>query len=264
MEEGVKRRIIKAAARCDIGIARTVNQDRVFCSLEPIGLLPNLFIVADGMGGHKAGDLAASEALGYFLQYIREHSSEAEDMIDFMKKALEVTNRYVYYLSKESPDYEGMGTTFVAATILGDTLYCINVGDSRLYEIDKPGERPLSICRVTEDHSIVEMLIQQGVITEAEAKIHPQRNMITRAIGIDESVQIDDFQVSLTNVFRILMCSDGLSNMLSDLEMLSISVGEKDIEAAADRLVNIANESGGKDNISVILIDFEEGGGEDA
>ena len=128
-----------------MGLVRKINQDTVFCSLEPVGLLPNLFIVADGMGGHKAGDLASTEAVRCFIKCIKERSREAEDIVDLMRLALEEANRYVYYLSKESEDYQGMGTTFVAATFCGNSLYCINVGDSRLYKLNRAGEHPMSL-----------------------------------------------------------------------------------------------------------------------
>ena len=239
-----------------MGLVRKINQDTVFCSLEPVGLLPNLFIVADGMGGHKAGDLASTEAVRCFIKCIKERSREAEDIVDLMRLALEEANRYVYYLSKESEDYQVMGTTFVAATFCGNSLYCINVGDSRLYKLNRAGEHPMSLKKVTVDHSIVEMMIKEGMITEEEARVHPQKNMITRAIGIEETVEIDDFRLDVDSLVRVLLCSDGLSGMLTDLDILNIVSGKKDVEETAERLVEKANENGGRDNISVIVIDF--------
>ena len=239
-----------------MGLVRKINQDTVFCSLEPVGLLPNLFIVADGMGGHKAGDLASTEAVRCFIKCIKERSREAEDIVDLMRLALEEANRYVYYLSKESEDYQGMGTTFVAATFCGNSLYCINVGDSRLYKLNRAGEHPMSLKKVTVDHSIVQMMIKEGMITEEEARVHPQKNMITRAIGIEETVEIDDFRLDVDSLVRVLLCSDGLSGMLTDLDILNIVSGKKDVEETAERLVEKANENGGRDNISVIVIDF--------
>ena len=239
-----------------MGLVRKINQDTVFCSLEPVGLLPNLFIVADGMGGHKAGDLASTEAVRCFIKCIKERSREAEDIVDLMRLALEEANRYVYYLSKESEDYQGMGTTFVAATFCGNSLYCINVGDSRLYKLNRAGEHPMSLKKVTVDHSIVEMMIKEGMITEEEARVHPQKNMITRAIGIEETVEIDDFRLDVDSLVRVLLCSDGLSGMLTDLDILNIVSGKKNVEETAERLVEKANENGGRDNISVIVIDF--------
>lgn len=256
MEESIKTRVVTAASRCDVGRVRKINQDTVFCSLEPVGLLPNLFIVADGMGGHKAGDLASTEAVRCFIKCIKERSREAEDIVDLMHLALEEANRYVYYLSKESEDYQGMGTTFVAATFCGNSLYCINVGDSRMYKLNRAGEHPMSLKKVTVDHSIVEMMIKEGMITEEEARVHPQKNMITRAIGIEETVEIDDFRLDVDRLVRVLLCSDGLSGMLTDLDILNIVSGKNDVEDTAARLVEKANEHGGRDNISVIVIDF--------
>ncbi len=256
MEENINKRLLKAAARCETGIVRPMNQDQVFCSLKPVGFLPNLFVVADGMGGHKAGDLASSEALRYFREYIEDHSSEEDDIILLMKTALQMANRYIYYLSEESPDYAGMGTTFVAATVCGDYLYCINVGDSRMYRLKQSQETPLTLDRVTVDHSVVEMLLRGGVITEEEARIHPQKNMITRAIGIDETVEIDDYCIETDGLKRVLLCSDGLSNMVPDLDILKELSAPKSVSDTADRLVEMANEAGGKDNISVVVIDF--------
>ena len=256
MEESIKTRVVTAASRCDVGRVRKINQDTVFCSLEPVGLLPNLFIVADGMGGHKAGDLASTEAVRCFIKCIKERSREAEDIVDLMHLALEEANRYVYYLSKESEDYQGMGTTFVAATFCGNSLYCINVGDSRMYKLNRAGDHPMSLKKVTVDHSIVEMMIKEGMITEEEARVHPQKNMITRAIGIEETVEIDDFRLDVDRLVRVLLCSDGLSGMLTDLDILNIVSGKNDVEDTAARLVEKANEHGGRDNISVIVIDF--------
>lgn len=256
MEESIKTRVVTAASRCDVGRVRKINQDTVFCSLEPVGLLPNLFIVADGMGGHKAGDLASTEAVRCFIKCIKERSREAEDIVDLMHLALEEANRYVYYLSKESEDYQGMGTTFVAATFCGNSLYCINVGDSRMYKLNRAGDYPMSLKKVTVDHSIVEMMIKEGMITEEEARVHPQKNMITRAIGIEETVEIDDFRLDVDSLVRVLLCSDGLSGMLTDLDILNIVSGKYDVEETAEHLVEKANEHGGRDNISVIVIDF--------
>ena len=256
MEESFKTRIVTAASRCDVGRVRKINQDTVFCSLEPVGLLPNLFIVADGMGGHKAGDLASTETVRCFVKCIEERSKEAEDIVDLMRLALEEANRYVYYLSQESEDYQGMGTTFVAVTFCGNSLYCINVDDSRLYKLNRAGEQPMSLKKVTEDHSVVEMMIKEGLITEEEARVHPQKNMITRAVGIEETVQIDDFRLDVDNLVRVLLCSDGLSGMLTDLDILNIVSGKDDVEVTAERLLAKANDNGGRDNISVIVIDF--------
>lgn len=251
--------ILTAAARCDIGQTRAKNEDQVLCLLDPIGVLPNLFIVADGMGGHQAGDLASSEAVNYFREFIEEHSADSNDMILLLRTAAEMTNRYIYFLSKESPDYTGMGTTLVAATVLGERVFCVNVGDSRLYRFGRDSEQTQPyLTQVTRDHSVVGLLLESGAITEEEARIHPQKNMITRAIGIDETVEPDDFTIGLEGVSRLMMCSDGLSNMLSRSELTKELSAGKDPARTADDLVRLANEAGGKDNISVIVIDLEK------
>lgn len=244
------------AARCDVGQVRKMNQDTIFSSTDPVGLLPNLYVVADGMGGHRAGDLASAEAVRYFVKYIEENSAKADDIEQLLKEALTQANRHVYELALSSEDYEGMGTTFLAATICGDSLHVINVGDSRMYVLNHAGERPMSLQRITEDHSIVEMMVRQGVLTEEEARVHPQKNMITRAVGTEKEVEIDTFCVDIKELIRVLLCSDGLTNMVTDLEILSALSDATDVEETADKLVNIANDNGGKDNISVIVIDL--------
>lgn len=261
MEKSDRQIVLRASGCTDIGKVRSVNQDRIFVSLKPVGMLPNLFVVADGMGGHKAGDLASAEAVRYFIEYLVQHSQEADDVTVLMDTAARMTNRYIYFLSQESMDYEGMGTTLVAATIIGNMLYCLNVGDSRLYVVEKPGsDHPMTLRQVTVDHSMVEMLVQSGVITEEEARVHPQRNVITRAIGIEEEVEPESFTVDIESVYRVLLCSDGLSSMVGDIAILSELTAMEDdhflpVEETSRNLVDKANENGGKDNISAIVID---------
>ena len=243
-----------AASRCDVGLVRKINQDTVFCSLEPVGLLPNLFIVADGMGGHKAGDLASTEAVRCFIKCIKERSREAEDIVDLMRLALEEANRYVYYLSKESEDYQGMGTTFVAATFCGNSLYCINVGDSRLYKLNRAGEHPMSLKKVTVDHSIVEMMIKEGMITEEEARVHPNRNVITRALGPEKSEECDSYVCVLKQGEYLLLCTDGLINTVSDQEILYEVIHNGDEESCLDRMLAISKSRGAADNVTAVLL----------
>lgn len=254
---------IYAAGLTDKGSVRSMNQDFVYVSMEPVGVLPNLFIVADGMGGHKAGDLASKEAVRFFVGDVKEHSQNAASIIDLMKTALERTNRYIFYMSEESEDFRGMGTTFVVCTIVGYTMYCLNVGDSRLYTVsrageDKNGVSPVLLRQVTEDHSLVEMMLRMGVIDEEMAKNHPNKNVITRAIGIDEMVEIDVFTEDVHNLKSILLCSDGLTNMVSDPALLQILTNGDTTENRCGELIHRANDNGGKDNISAVLIDLRE------
>lgn len=233
-----------------IGQKRSMNQDYIYFTDEPVGNLSNLYIVADGMGGHKAGDKASSFAVERFLQVAGSITKEQPFCI--MKDAIEQVNAELYTLAGSKDDYEGMGTTFVAATIRGNQLYVMNIGDSRLY-LYKEGLKQISL-----DHSFVEELVRNGEITREEAKNHPQKNYITRALGVEDRVQADYFQVEFELGNRILLCSDGLSNMVTDEEMESILKNEKIIENAVDKLINRANEEGGKDNIAVVIAGNEK------
>ncbi len=238
---------MKAFSITDIGENRRVNQDYVFCEVEAIGNLPNLFIVADGMGGHNAGDYASRFCVEFFTDYIR--NSDIESPITLIEEAIKVTNDKLYEKSKQQTDYEGMGTTFVATTICGNEMYVANIGDSRLYVIDK------EIRQITEDHSLVQAMVKTGELNRDEAKVHPNKNIITRALGTNETAQPDYFEVELTDGDIIMMCSDGLTNMLNDetIEQV-IRENAEDPKTASETLVKQANQHGGKDNITVIIV----------
>ena len=258
-----------AAAKCDVGKLRKTNQDSVYWSMEPVGDLPNLFIVADGMGGHLAGEHASSEAVQFFVQEVAEKSFKEDSIVKLLREGVESANRYVYKLSKQSSAWTGMGTTFVAAVIKEDTLFCVNVGDSRLYLVLVDGQGGLGLKKLTIDHSVVEELVQKGEITAEEARVHPQKNVITRAVGIEEQVSVDAFEIPLTGILRVLLCSDGLSNMVEDTELLhllgtAVPAGQDEIESLAEQLIGRANDNGGYDNISVILIDLWKEGAQHA
>lgn len=243
---------MKAIAVTDVGKKRTMNQDYVFVSKNPIGSLPNLFIVADGMGGHKAGDFASK----YTVKTIQE-SIEADtetNPVKLLRSAIEEANRKVRKKAAENPEYEGMGTTLVVATIIHGYTYIANVGDSRLYVINKD-----EIRQITRDHSLVEEMVRMGEIKKEEARFHPDKNIITRAIGAGYDVKIDFFGHKLRNNDKLLLCSDGLSNMLEDDEMFEIVNRDEEVSRKAGELINRANTYGGKDNISVVLVEpFED------
>lgn len=238
---------MKAFSITDIGEYRRINQDYVFCELNAIGNLPNLFIVADGMGGHNAGDYASRFCVEFFTEYIK--NSNIESPIALIEEAIKETNDKLYEKSKQQADYEGMGTTFVVATICHNTMYVANIGDSRLYVIGK------DMRQITEDHSLVQAMVKTGELNRDEAKVHPNKNIITRALGTNETAQPDYFEVDLTDGDIVLMCSDGLTNMLSDetIEQI-IRENAEDPRKASETLVEKANQSGGKDNISVIIV----------
>ncbi len=239
--------MLKTFSITDIGKKRKLNQDYVYTSERPVGNLPNVFIVADGMGGHNAGDYASKFTVETIVGEIVNLPEKNPEQI--LKKAIEVANDKVLRMANENPDLEGMGTTVVAATCIGEELHVANVGDSRLYVI---GEK---ITQVTRDHSLVEEMIRMGGIDRATARNHPDKNIITRAIGAEESIDIDFFHVGLSKGDIVLMCSDGLTNMLEDEEIRMILNGQRDIVEKAEQLVKAANNNGGKDNIAVVLIE---------
>lgn len=238
---------MKAFSITDIGEKRRINQDYVFCELNPIGNLPNLFIVADGMGGHNAGDYASMFCVEFFTEHIQ--NSDITSPIALIEEAIRNTNEKLYEKSKQQIDYEGMGTTFVVATIYDKDMYVANIGDSRLYVIGK------EIRQITEDHSLVQAMVKTGELNKDEAKTHPNKNIITRALGTSETAQPDYFEVEIAEGDIVLMCSDGLTNMLND-ETIEQVIRENadDPQTAAETLVKQANENGGKDNITVIIV----------
>lgn len=238
---------MKAYAKTDIGAMRQTNQDYMFCSMQPVGSLPNLFIVADGMGGHKAGDLASRYTVEKFLDSVRE--SKAENPISIIEEAVREANLALMEKAKESMDYEGMGTTLVVATFIDKSLYIANVGDSRLYIINN------EIQQITRDHSLVEEMISLGEIDRKNARTHEKKNIITRAIGVDTEVMADFFEVEYSKGDIIMMCTDGLTNMIDDSDIKAIVNDGNDLSEITDTLIDVANNNGGKDNISVVLIE---------
>lgn len=239
--------MLKTFSITDIGKRRKLNQDYVYTSERPVGNLPNVFIVADGMGGHNAGDYASKFTVETMIKEI-ENSFEVNPE-KILKKAIETANDKLIEASKEDKSLEGMGTTVVAATCMGRYLRVANVGDSRLYVI---GDK---ITQITRDHSLVEEMVRMGGIDRAAARNHPDKNIITRAVGATNRVEVDFFQVELTEKDIVLMCSDGLTNMLEDEEIRMILNGQRDIVEKAEELVKAANLNGGKDNIAVVLIE---------
>lgn len=240
--------MIKTFSLTDIGRKRKVNQDYVYTSEQPIGNLPNIFIVADGMGGHNAGDYASKVTVETIVEEVA--SCFEKNPIMIMAKAIEAANEVIYKKSHENSEFEGMGTTVVAAVFIGGYLQVANVGDSRLYIINDK-----EIRQITRDHSLVEEMVRMGGIPRTEARNHPDKNIITRAVGVNEAVEADFFTVELTEGDTVLMCTDGLTNMLEDEEIRMTISGGRDIVEKAQELVKTANKNGGRDNISVIIIE---------
>lgn len=239
--------MLKTFSITDIGRRRKLNQDFVYTSEQPVGNLPNLFVVADGMGGHNAGDYASR----FTVETIVEEIGKAAETnpVRILRSAIEVANGRLREKALQDSAMAGMGTTLVAATCVGEELQVANVGDSRLYLVNR------KIIQITQDHSLVEEMVRMGGIDRETARNHPDKNIITRAIGAGSTVDVDFFTVALEAGDIILMCSDGLTNMLEDEEIRMILNGQRDIVEKAEELVKAANNNGGKDNIAVILIE---------
>ena len=239
--------MIKTFSMTDMGQKRKVNQDFMYTSENPVGNLPNLFIVADGMGGHAAGDYASRFTTETVVSDISD--SHEQNPIRLIRHAYETANAAIIEEARRLPDHEGMGTTLVVATIIDEYLYMANVGDSRLYVIDD------RISQITRDHSLVEEMVRAGELDESAARVHPMKNKITRAIGGDYDIRVDFFDMKLNPEDKILMCTDGLTNMVEDEEIRMTVKSSPDVVSAVQRLIDRANGNGGYDNIGIVLIE---------
>lgn len=236
---------MKYYSMTDVGRKREMNQDYVFATDQPVGPFPNLLVVADGMGGHKAGDFASKYTVNVLRQELEKSSTDKPG--DILKRVVVTANNELIRVADTDVKLEGMGTTLVAATIIGNTLYFANVGDSRLYLISD------KIRQLSKDHSLVEEMVRLGGIKAEEAKNHPDKNIITRAIGVKNDVEADIYEYRLKKGDMILMCTDGLSNMVEDEDMFDIVKGARDIVEAVEMLIEKANSNGGRDNIGVVM-----------
>ena len=236
-----------AYALTDVGQKRKINQDSVFASPAPVGNLPNLFIVADGMGGHNAGDFASKYAVNTVREYIA--ASAEQNPIKLITEAIALANRGILVKAAEHEEMRGMGTTIVVTTVIGHFAYTANVGDSRLYLYD--GE----LVQITKDHSLVEEMVRLGELSEEDARNHPDKHIITRALGASRRVDADFFDYRIGPDAKILMCSDGLSNMVDNVEIQRIIERPVAAEQTVKALVAAANDNGGMDNIAVIIIE---------
>lgn len=238
--------MLKAFSITDKGKRRQLNQDYVFTSEISLGNLSNIFIVADGMGGHNAGDYASKYTVEIMVEEVKK--SLEQNAIKILKQSIEIANEHIREKALSDETLNGMGTTVVAATFMGKYLQIANVGDSRLYVINE------NITQITRDHSLVEEMVRMGGLDKSTARTHPDKNIITRAIGAQDEVDIDFFTIELEEGDIVLMCSDGLTNMIPDDEICMIIKEQRDIEEMGEKLVKAANNNGGKDNISVIII----------
>ncbi len=233
---------IEVGSATDIGRVRERNEDSILVD-------PPLYVVADGMGGHRGGQVASQVA----LETMEELSSESRgSLADHVRRA----NRAVWDRSVEDEQLSGMGTTLTAARIDGASALIAHVGDSRAYLL-----RDGVLRQLTTDHTLVARMVKSGEITEQEADVHPHKNVLTRALGTDEQVEVDEDSIALSGGDRLLLCSDGLTGMVTEDQIQAILETNEQPQQAADRLVKAANRAGGVDNISVVVIEAigEEG-----
>ena len=230
--------------RTDVGRGRPENEDSHLVDPED-----GLYAVADGMGGHRAGEVASATAIDALkTAYLGGQR---------LDEAVGTANAAVFAKAAEDAALRGMGTTLTAIALQDSTALLGHVGDSRAYLM-----RDGAVTQVTEDHSLVEQLVREGRLTPEEAQNHPQRAIITRALGVDPDVQVDTYRIDLKPGDRLMICSDGLTNMLSDETIAQTLRRHADPQQAADTLVDMANQAGGDDNITVVLVDALSDGGE--
>jgi serine/threonine protein phosphatase PrpC len=241
---------MKTVNRSDIGHTRTVNEDRAYVQSDINGF--TLAIVADGMGGHQAGDTASQMAIDRIRELLQANlhlglSADACELV--IRQAVEQANRDIFNTASTKLEYQGMGTTVVLAVSTEETLIIANIGDSRAYKVTDG-----SIVQLTEDHSLVNELVKSGQISPEEAGSHPRRNVLTRALGTENTVNTDIYHVDWSDQDMVLLCSDGLSGMVEREQMIEILHKELDLDGKADLLVASALEAGGEDNITVVLL----------
>ncbi len=241
--------MIIAYAKSDTGKVREMNQDAYYISDSSSEV--KLFILADGMGGYKGGEIASNLAIKCTRNYIennfKDTPKDRENLIQLVASSMEYANMIVYEKSKEDKEFEGMGTTLEVCLIYNNKIYIGHIGDSRIYRIRKDFMRKL-----TTDHSYVQKLVKDGTITKEEAEVHPKKNMLLKALGCNAFVEPD---VSVKGFLKddiLLISSDGLTNMVKQEDIFQIATGN--IEKAPQRLIDLANQHGGMDNITVIII----------
>lgn len=244
---------MRAWGKTDVGIARSENQDSFHIDLRAEWGAAAL-TVCDGMGGAKAGGVASGMAVDVFREQmnelVRNHMSPRY-IADIVREAVEACNRTVYQHALSDESCSGMGTTMVGAVISGTEGLVFNIGDSRAYLINETG-----ILRITRDHSVVEDMLIMGDLTPEEAKFYPGRNLITRALGTDSEIECDQYARQFKEGDCLMLCSDGLTNMVEEQEILYEILHGGDRSTACERLTDLANARGGKDNITVVLLEI--------
>ena len=234
----------------DLGCTRTQNQDAY--QVEMLDRNTLLCVVCDGMGGAKSGNVASTLAVDVFVQEVKRTwvSSMDQNKVDQMlSNAVKLANFTVYDQAQQFEEFTGMGTTLVAALVHGKTATIVNVGDSRTYSVKKDGVRQL-----TKDHSLVQMMVSRGELTPEQARTYPGKNLITRAIGTESVVECDIFHRRMDAGECLLLCTDGLSNLVDEQEILFEVVHGANKQSSCERLLDIAKYRGAPDNVTCVLI----------
>lgn len=239
---------MQTCAKTDVGKVRKKNEDSIFLSDEKVHILENLYIVADGMGGHNSGEVASNSAIKYFIDYL-ENNNVPLDLEGIIMDGIFSLNKKIYDRSISEKENKGMGTTITLCTISDDKAYFGHVGDSRAYLL-----KGSELTQITNDHTYVNEMVTKGLMTKEQAEIDPSRNLVTRAIGVDQTVLVDYIEKDIEKGDIILLCSDGLSGLVNDEAIKAILLNCNNIDECADTLINNAIINGGSDNISVILI----------
>lgn len=236
------------------GNVRVLNEDAYFLSDE--GLLKDVFVVADGMGGHRAGEVASQTAVEAVMRKLTElREAGYTDSAQALRDAMQEANQIVLNLTKSNHAYKGMGTTMTAAITAADCIHVVHIGDSRAYLFQNN-----SLRQLTKDHSLVQDLFESGQISAKEAREHPQRNIITRALGTSEFMETDIHFVPWQKGNILLLCSDGLTSAVEDVEMALLLKRKRKLSSVANALLSLALQKGGRDNITVLLVRNTEGG----
>ncbi|MEB3101236.1 Stp1/IreP family PP2C-type Ser/Thr phosphatase [Ferviditalea candida] len=240
---------MKTALKSDVGLIRTVNEDRAVVQNRLNGF--TLAIVADGMGGHQAGDIASQIAIDTVKRELQniEPGMSPEECGQRIADAVRKANREVFEIASSQEQYQGMGTTIVVALVSDELIIIAHIGDSRAYKLDDE-----FMIQLTEDHSLVNELVKSGQISPEEANSHPRRNVLTRALGTDEQVEVDLCIDAWKQEDVLLLCSDGLSSLLDDGQITAILRSGEELQSKANLLVQSALQAGGDDNITVVLL----------
>ncbi len=243
---------MRVSGKTDVGKMRSNNEDAFAIYSEKFGSLENLFIVADGMGGHNAGEIASQTAVDCFLEYVCNTSCEDGEILDFMTEGIIYANRCVFEKACTDESYSGMGTTFSALTIYENKVFIVHLGDSRIY-IFGGGK----MAQLTNDHTYASEMVRAGHLTADEAQRHPSKNALTRVLGVEKSVSVDARIDKVYEGDKLLICSDGLTNMIPDHEIYKILIEEIDVDEKTDKLVKLALQNGGADNITAVIIEIK-------